>query len=159
MDSLRTGWILTPYSDKIEALAIVHFHVWNLRVKKVTSPSRRLLSVFCFQAFFVSINFHSLVVQEIIYSLIVSVGILLSMTITTVISAQILSKVSIPLTWPYCQHSADLPPGSSDRALILLGAPKFILSGTNISFIAYSPIFLLFSHSTHMRDNGINHSD
>lgn len=52
VDSLRTGWILIPYSDKIETLAIVHFHVWNLRVKKVISPSRRLLSVFCFQAFF-----------------------------------------------------------------------------------------------------------
>lgn len=80
------------YSDKIDALAVVHVHVGNLKVKKVTSPTRRLLTVFCFQEFFISINFHSLVVIEIIYFLIVSIGILQLMTVTTVITTQIFQK-------------------------------------------------------------------
>lgn len=119
---------------------MVHFHVGNWTVKKVKLPSR-LFSVFCFQAFFISINFHRLVIKEIIYSPIVYVVILKSMTIITLISTQILSKLSIPLTWPYCQHTNNiaLPLGSSDRALIqLLGTPKFSCPGTNTSFIVHS---------------------
>lgn len=48
---------------KVDALVIKYFCVRNLKVRKATLTTRRSLALSCFQAFFISICFHSLIIK------------------------------------------------------------------------------------------------
>lgn len=94
------NWLLKecmgPYSDKVDALAVVYFHAGNLRIRKATPPTSGLLSFSCFQAFF--ITFYSLVIKKIMNHLTSSADILPSMIFIAVTATEILSEVNIPLS-------------------------------------------------------------